>query len=55
MTTKKIDDNMKKGIIEGGKEGLTQKEIAEKFGISTSSVSRIINHRYSNIGRRHIS
>lgn len=42
MAGKKIDDIMKKGIIEASKEGLTQKKIAEKFGISTTSVSRVI-------------
>ena len=42
MAGKKIDDKMKKGIIEASKEGLTQKKIAEKFGISTTSVSRVI-------------
>lgn len=42
MSRKKIDDNIKKGIVEANKEGLTQKKIAEKFGVSTTSVSRII-------------
>ena len=42
MAQKKIDDKIKKRIIEAGREGLTQKEIAEKFNVSTSSVSRIM-------------
>ncbi|MFC1838738.1 helix-turn-helix domain-containing protein [Thermodesulfobacteriota bacterium] len=47
MARKKIDDNIKKGIIGAHKEGLTQKKIAEKFGISTTSVSRIIKSHAS--------
>lgn len=47
MARKKIDDNLKKEIIGAHKEGLTQKKIAEKFGISTTSVSRIIKSHAS--------
>ena len=42
MAGKKINDSVKKGIIDSHKKGLTQKKIADKFGISTTSVSRII-------------
>jgi len=42
MVRKKIDDLIKKGILDAHKEGLTQKKIAEKFGVSTTSVSRVI-------------
>ena len=47
MARKKIDDSLKKEIIGAHKEGLTQKKIAEKFGISTTSVSRIIKSHAS--------
>jgi hypothetical protein len=47
MAGKKIDDIMKKGIIEASKGGLTQKKIAEKFGISATSVGRIIRSHSS--------
>lgn len=42
MAGKKIDDITKAGIIDAHKEGLSRKEIAEKFSISPTSVSRII-------------
>ena len=41
MARKRIDDTIKKGVIEAQKKGLTRKKIAEKFGISPTSVSRI--------------
>ena len=47
MARKKIDDSLKKEIVDAHKEGLTQKKIAEKFGISTTSVSRIIKSHAS--------
>ena len=49
MARKKIDDSLKKEIVNAHKEGLTQKKIAEKFGISSTSVSRIIKSRASGI------
>lgn len=42
MAGKKIDDITKTGVIDAHKEGLTRKEIANKFSISPTSVSRII-------------
>ena len=42
MAGKKIDDIIKTGVIDAHKEGLSRKEIAEKFSISHTSVSRII-------------
>jgi predicted transcriptional regulator len=42
MAGKKIDDITKIGVIDAHKEGLSRKEIAEKFSISPTSVSRII-------------
>ena len=42
MGGKKIDETMKQGVISDHKNGVFRKKIAEKFGISLSSVSRII-------------
>ena len=47
MAGKKINDSVKKGVLESHKKGLAQKKIAEKFGISTTSVSRIIKSHSS--------
>ena len=45
MARKKIDETMKQGVINGYKDGVSRKKIAEKFGISLSSVSRIIKEK----------
>jgi predicted transcriptional regulator len=42
MAVKKIDDTIKKQVIQKHVNGVSKKQIAEIFGISVSSVSRII-------------
>jgi transposase len=42
MAGKKIDDAVKGQVIKDFADGLSKKKIAEKFGISVSSVSRIV-------------
>ena len=41
MRSKRIDDATKQKVIEAHASGRSRKEIAEQFGISPSSVSRI--------------
>lgn len=42
MPRKKIDEKTKQGVIEAYRNGKTRKRIAEQFGISLSSVGRIV-------------
>ena len=42
MARKRIDENIRQGVKKAHKDGITRKKIAEQFGISLSSVSRII-------------
>ena len=42
MARKMITDTTKQKVIEAGASGLSRKEIAGEFGISLSSVSRIL-------------
>jgi len=42
MGGKKIDETVKQGVISDHKNGVSRKKSAENFGISLSSVSRII-------------
>ena len=42
MAGKKIDETIKQEVIEAHGHGVSRKEIAEKYGISLSSVSRIV-------------
>lgn len=43
MTVKKIDDSIKAQVIDSHNKGFSRKDISEKFGISLTSVGRIIN------------
>ena len=45
MGGKKIDETMKQGVISDHKNGVSRKEIADKFGISLSSVSSIVKEK----------
>jgi transposase len=42
MSTKKIDDSIKQKVIRDYDNGLSMVKIAEKYGISRSSVGRIV-------------
>jgi predicted transcriptional regulator len=42
MARKKITETVKQKVVEARKRGLSRNKIAEEFGISLSSVSRII-------------
>jgi len=42
MARKKIDEMTKQEVIKARANGISRKKIADKFGISLSSVSRII-------------
>jgi predicted transcriptional regulator len=45
MGGKKIDETVKQGVISDHKNGVSRKKIAEKFGISLSSVSKIVKEK----------
>lgn len=45
MDRKKIDETTKQKVIEAHTNGVSRKKIAEKFGISLSSVSRIVKEK----------
>ena len=45
MSTKKIDDSIKQKVIKDYDDGLSMAKIAEKYGISRSSVGRIVKSR----------
>jgi transposase len=42
MVRKKIDETTKQEVIKAHASGVSRKKIAEKYGISLSSVSRIV-------------
>ena len=42
MARKKIDETTKQEVIKAQANGVSRKKIAEKYGISLSSVSRIV-------------
>ena len=42
MAKKKIDETTKQEVIKAQANGVSRKKIAEKYGISLSSVSRIV-------------
>lgn len=42
MGRKKIDETIRQGVKRAHEEGIARKKIADQFGISLSSVSRII-------------
>ena len=42
MGGKRIDESVKRQVREAHESGLSRKEIAKKFGISPTSVSRIV-------------
>ena len=45
MPRKKIDEKIKKDVIEAYENGFSRKKIAERFGISLSSVGRIVKKK----------
>jgi len=45
MVRKKIDESVKQKAIEARASGLSLKKIADQFGISTTSVGRIIKDK----------
>ena len=45
LARKKIDDAVKRKVLEAHERGLTRKKISEECGISVSSVGRIIKER----------
>ena len=45
MPRKKIDEKTKQEVILAYENGISRKEIAERFGISLSSVGRIIKEK----------
>jgi len=45
MARRKIDESVKQKIVEARASGLSLKKIADQFGISTTSVSRIIKDK----------
>ncbi len=45
MVRKKIDESVKQKVIEARASGLSLKKIADQFGISTTSVGRIIRDK----------
>ncbi len=45
MVRKKIDESVKQKVIEARASGLSPKKIADQFGISTTSVGRIIKDK----------
>ena len=46
MGGKKIDETVKQGVISDHKNGVSRKKIAEKFGVSLSSVSKIVKEKH---------
>lgn len=45
MTGKKIDEKTRQDAIRAYENGVTRKKIAERFGISLSSVGRIVTEK----------
>ncbi|NQU14612.1 MAG: helix-turn-helix domain-containing protein [Desulfobacteraceae bacterium] len=45
MAKKKIDESVKQKVVEARASGLSLKKIADQYGISTTSVSRIIKDK----------
>lgn len=45
MPRKKIDEKAKQDVIKAYGNGITRKKIAERFGISLSSVGRIVKKK----------
>jgi transposase len=45
MPRKKIDEKTKQDVIRAYENGISRKKIAERFGISLSSVGRIIKEK----------
>ena len=45
MSGKKIDDKTKQNVIKAYEKGISKKKIAKKFGISPSSVDRIVRKK----------
>lgn len=45
MVRKRIDERLKKEVMEARASGLSLRKIADQFGISPSSVSRIIKEK----------
>jgi len=45
MARKKIDESVKQKVVEARARGLSLKKIADQYGISTTSVSRIIKDK----------
>jgi transposase len=45
MARKRISDETRRKVAEDGKAGLSKKEVAEKYGISVTSVGRIVKEQ----------
>ncbi len=45
MAKKKINESVKQKVVEARASGLSLKKIADQYGISTTSVSRIIKDK----------
>jgi len=45
MPRKKIDEKIKQDVIKAYENGITRKKITERFGISLSSVGRIVKKK----------
>lgn len=53
MSTKKIDDSIKQKVIQDYDKGLSMVKIAEKYGISRSSVGRIVKSNTLKQDKKH--
>lgn len=47
MPRTRISDEIRQKVIEAGANGLSPRELAEKFGISISSVRRILKEKHT--------
>ena len=45
MSGEKIDDKTKQNVIKAYEKGVSKKKIAKKFGISLSSISKIVKKK----------
>jgi predicted transcriptional regulator len=54
MGGKKIDETVKQGVISDHKNRVSRKKIAEKFGISLSSVSKIVKEKHPQLSEKEV-
>ena len=53
MPGKKIDDSIKEKVIRDHSDGITRKQISEKYGISVRSITRIVSGKTKTRKEKH--